>query len=143
VGMVYYLLIYTMFGERIMSVAEFDGSAETRLTSLEALTHLKEGNLLWGYKGYDVLVDSLDLHSIENFYIIWIIRYGLIFAILLILFSFLIVHKYTKEYPAFSRYFIFGAFIFVASTNNSLATDTIVTILYPLCAISFKPLYIR
>lgn len=76
---------------------------------------------------------------IENFWIIWLIRFGYIFLVGYVIVYCVFLKDLNKNYTRFQFFFSFGTFILIASTNNSLASGMIAPFFYLICASLFDP----
>ena len=80
-----------------------------------------------------------NLIAIENFWIDWLLRFGIIFfALYLWLFGRLFVRLF-KNYKKFDYLYIVGSFLLVASVNCSLSSSFIAVFLFLVCCIIFTP----
>lgn len=140
---IFYFLTNSALGTRIMAHAEFDTSAEIRLRSLEAISHMNTNELLWGFPQdrVDFLYESINVNALENFYIIWIMKFGIINSAVLLIIMFIILFNSMKQYKSFNKFIIISAFILVASTNNSMGTGGIFLSIFYLCALGFQNKY--
>lgn len=136
----FYLLVNSQLGTRIMEHAEYDTSAEIRVRSFEAFNYLTNEELWWGYpdERYDYLKAMINVNAIENFYIIWILKFGIIITALLIFSMLHILYKSMTSYALYKKLIIITAFLIVASTNNSMATGGPFLAIFVLCAKAFK-----
>jgi hypothetical protein len=67
---------------------------------------------------------------IENFYIVWLLNFGLIFTIILIISLIRFLYNMMRNVGADVKLSILFTLIAVSSTNNSLSTSTyVITIL--------------
>jgi hypothetical protein len=87
----------------------------------------------------DIVKQASHITIIENFWIIWILRLGLVLASIfaLTLLRFLFVRL--KSFTLFNRLFILGAFLGCASSNISLASVTPAISIFVVCTYVFAP----
>lgn len=139
----FYLLVNSQLGARIMEHAEYDTSAEIRVRSFEAFNYLTSEELWWGYpdEKYEYLKAMINVNAIENFYIIWILKFGIIITALLIFSMLHILYKSMASYSLYTKFIIIIAFLVVASTNNSMATGGPFLSIFVLCAKAFTNKY--
>lgn len=139
----FYLLVNSQLGARIMEHAEYDTSAEIRVRSLDAFDVLTTEEFLWGYpdEKYDYLKAMINVNAIENFYIIWILKFGVIIAALLIFSMLHILYKSMDAFTPYKKFIIIIAFLVVASTNNSMAIGGPFLAIFVLCAKVFSNKY--
>jgi len=136
------LLFYTHFGDRLLSVSVYDeGSAGARIRLLDILDFVSPREILWGLSSekIDIIQTRLNLAIIENFWLQWVLRFGLVFTISL--FISLTVLLYNRLYYLYvnERLYLISLFFLVASTNNSLATSTGAISTFILCTAGFNP----
>ncbi|GAB3350035.1 exopolysaccharide biosynthesis protein VpsF [Arachidicoccus ginsenosidivorans] len=136
------LLFYTHFGDRLLSVSVYDeGSAGARVRILAILDYVNAHEILWGLSSHriDILKTRLDLEIIENFWLQWVLRFGLVFTFLL--FISITALLYNRLYYLYinERLYLIALFFLVASTNNSLATSTGAISTFILCTAGFNP----
>lgn len=126
---------------RIATLMYIDSSAMTRVNVFSLLSLLDTKEWLLG-------VDTNSLHqymltarlhkSIENFWVIWIVKYGVIFTIGLGVLLARITFETAKSYSKFSRLFLLAVLFVLASSNNSLAFNTSVITVFGLCSFAFE-----
>lgn len=126
-GLIAFVLVATPFGERIFASANFDDdSADVRARVFDMFRHFTPGDLSWGI-GEDQIMTAMYLEKvdiIENFWIIWVFKYGTVLTVLLGLFllRFLFSLFHTLPFPV--RLILLGVVLLIASGNNSMATNT-------------------
>ena len=140
-----FLITQTPYGARIQDMGNMDDdSATARLLALDFFKNLTIQDTFLGAPSATMAIyqDYLGVDIIENFWIAWIIRFGLIMTLLLTFFFIKFLYNNVKNFGRFSSLFILLVFLAIASSNNSLATTTPVVSIYILCAYSFNPLLI-
>lgn len=140
--LVIWLLFYTHFGDRLMSVSLYDeGSAGARIKILDILDYINFREILWGVSPHkiDVSMSRIDLGIIENFWLQWILRFGLVFTVLLSISVISLLYKRLYYLYINERIYLILLFLVVASTNNSLATSTGAITTFLLCTAGFNP----
>jgi hypothetical protein len=122
-----YIFLFTLFGERFRETIKDDGgSSQVRLETLNLIDFNNLSNFYWPISTQytNSLTDKAGVDIIENFIIIWIFKFGLIFTIILIyfLFRFLFSNSIIKNkiYKLLILLIFFGA----AATNKSLGSIT-------------------
>ncbi len=92
-AVVVYLVLFTPFGARLVQASFFDESAGARVKAFDLVDLSKPSQYLWSKSQQEIenLTHIFDVFIIENFIIIWLLKFGLIFMSILIagLFSFL------------------------------------------------------
>jgi hypothetical protein len=118
-----------------------EGSAGARVRILAILDYVNAHEILWGLSSHriDILKTRLDLEIIENFWLQWVLRFGLVFTFLL--FISITALLYNRLYYLYinERLYLIALFFLVASTNNSLATSTGAISTFILCTAGFNP----
>ena len=124
-----FVINFTGLGDRISALSHVDNSAEARMDSFRMFNGQDLNEILWG--GYsvskiEILQYQNDVEIIENFYVVWILKFGLIMTVLLFctlvkfLFSIMTSVALDIKVP------ILVTLFFVASTNNSLSSNSLV-----------------
>lgn len=138
----FYLITATKFGGRLTSVSFYDeGSAGARLDVLKIFRFFKEGDILWGAKQnqIDMATLSTGVLAIENFWIVWLLRFGAVLLVVLMIFLIRTMYKQLSTLKKIERLYILGVFFVVASSNNSLATNTMALNVFFICSFAFRP----
>lgn len=126
-GFCFFVLTSTSLGERIFATSKFDDdSADVRSRVFDMFRHFSTNDLMTGVSESEILkvmyLEKVDI--IENFWIIWIFKYGFVLTILLGVFLFLLLNSLFQNLDAPTRYVLIFVFFLIASGNNSLATNT-------------------
>lgn len=129
-----FIIQFTPLGDRISALAHVDDSAEVRVASYDVLHGLEVKDVLWGLgtDKIDYLQYTAGVEIIENFYIVWLLKFGLLMAALLLVGLINFLYKLMRNAPAEVKYPVLASFFFVASTNNSLSTSTLVISMFVL-----------
>lgn len=127
------VISFTNLGDRITGLAHVDESAEARVGTLNILGQVSLDDLMWTGVSLDK-VDKLQYLSgveiIENFYIVWLLNFGLVITTILIISLIRFLYNMMKNVGADVKLPILFTLIVVSSTNNSLSTSThVITIL--------------
>lgn len=126
------MLFYSSFGERLVDVSFFDDSANTRTQALDLINFNSLSDYFWSMpqNEIDLLTFHFKIGIIENFLVVWILKFGLIFSgiILVTLFNFLYTNF--RESNKIIGIIILLLFLGAAVTNNSLATNTSALLLF-------------
>lgn len=73
----------------------------------------------------DILKFRLGLIAVENFWLNWMLSYGVVFIVGLVALYYPLLKKLLKNNTLFEKAFLFVPFILLASTNPSLAVSII------------------
>lgn len=140
-GGIYYLVTETSFGDRLMAHAYFDSSANVRLQVFDIFKVVSDSNLYWGMSTgrLDIVKQASHITIIENFWIIWILRLGLVMATIFTLTLLRFLFLRLKAFSLFNRLFIMGVFLGCASSNISLASVTAAISVFVACTYVFDP----
>lgn len=146
-GVIAVLIVKYDLGGRLLKMGVNDdaGSTQTRLDAFSILTSYSFSDLTWGIDAryYDMILARSGIKILENWWIDFILYFGTLpFLIMIILYVLLIVHLY-KGYDKFSIFISVITFWLICSTNNSLAATWVPLFLYMLLIKVFNPLYIR
>lgn len=136
------LLFYTSFGDRLLSVSLYDeGSAGARIRILDILNYIDLQEILWGISPHKIslFMTRVNLGIIENFWLQWILRFGLVFTALLSVSIISLLYNRLYYLYIHERIYLILLFFVVASTNNSLATSTGAITTFLLCTAGFNP----
>lgn len=128
-GIIFIVVNFTNFGDRITALSHVDGSAEARVDSFHIISQINFGDLIWkGTSTQEIerIQSAAGVEIIENFYLIWLLRFGCVVTGLLIIGLAGFLSDVTKTSAADIKFPVLLTFIFVASTNNSLSTSTLV-----------------
>ena len=139
-----YLVLFTPFGERLVDASFFDdSSAGARVEALNLVDFSRPSDFLWArsQERIDYLMYLYNIYIIENFLIVWLLKFGLLFSGLLAaaLFCFL---RFTSRLAS-GPYALLavGLFFITAATNNSLASSTSVITLFVILFATPAPKY--
>ena len=137
-----WLLFYTHFGDRLLSVSVYDdSSAGARVRLYAILDDVSFHDILWGVSTQKILAIQarLELEIIENFWLQWILRFGLVFTVFLFISITALLYNRLHYLYVNERVYLIFLFFMVASTNNSLATSTGAISTFILCTAGFNP----
>lgn len=120
------LLVDAGFGDRMLYFGK-DESSEVRADNLVLLSFLQTKELLWGMSAKNVEYMTLRFGGatsiIENPWLNYILRYGLVFLILMCLYYFVLFKNIFKDYPVFDACVIAGIWLIVQSSNNAFSAS--------------------
>ena len=121
------VLVATPFGERIFASSKFDDdSADVRSRVFDMFRHFNASDLVLGIEERKILtvmyMEKVDI--IENFWIIWIFKYGFVLTALLALFLVRFLYSLFHHLDVAVRFLLLFVFFLIASGNNSMATNT-------------------
>ena len=136
----FYALFSLNWGGRIMNYGVYDeGSAGTRINTLELFRYYSLYEFLWGSDSKEILryLDYSGIIKTENFWVDYLLRYGLIVLILVSLLYILVIKSITRHYTKFEILFTSLFFLLIASTNNSLTSTWIPLFLLLFCYFVF------
>lgn len=134
------------FGSRLLEMGLFDeNSAMARIDVFNIFDYYSLEDFLWGmdYTQYEYAMYYAGIEIVENFYIAYILRNGIVFFVVYILLYFWLIKRLYKGYDCFTKWFTGGAFILIASTNNSLSTLGIALFLFLILIVMFNPMWTK
>lgn len=139
-GAGYYFIVSTIYGERLRQASYLDISSQARVDILPIIEKFSPSQLIFGLSqaNIDRELYQMDIPIIENFWIFWILRFGLLFAIMFSFFFIKFLFRQVKQYKPIEQFYLISIFLFTASTNNSLATSTIAVSVFALCSFAFS-----
>jgi hypothetical protein len=128
------VLSFTSLGDRISAVSHVDGSAKARIEAFDVLHGFSVSDLLWGYgtAEIDYFQYTSGVEIIENFWIDWLLRFGLFGTCLLAIFLIKFLWNMMRGTPIEIKLPLLLVTFLVASTNNSLSTNTLVLSMFVL-----------
>jgi len=135
----YFVISYLLengYGDRIVGLGSLseDESAMARVEAYLYMMQIDSSNLFQG-----IGIESFGENHIENWVLIYVLQYGIIPAILIVICIISLCFHALKGYDWVSKFCLFGLFISVASTNNSLANWTPAFPLFIICCLLFHP----
>ena len=127
-----YITLNTSFGDRLVKVSFFDSSADVRVQALNLIDFNALQDFLWArpQTKIDSMASEAGVAIIENFIIIWVLKFGLVFTVFILasLFYFLINCSEVRNKKI--MFLVVLLFIAAATTNNSLAGNTQALIIF-------------
>lgn len=136
----YFFIGNFQLGDRLRTEGLFDSSAMVRIQSLYLFLNLDLGDIIFGMpkRQQEVIMYQADVQIIENFWIIYLLKYG-IFGFSLLLWGFsLLFKRLLNGYTRFQKYFCLLSFLLLASTNNSLSVNAQPLCIFILCLYAWK-----
>lgn len=127
-GSVYYLYSLGLIGGRLSSMGLYDeNSAAVRVDALNIFKYYDISDFMFGISQNDTLLlkSRLGLVAVENFWLNWMLGYGIVFVIGLVFFYFPVIKGILYNNSLFEKCFLFFPFIILASTNPSLAVSIV------------------
>ena len=144
VGM--FLFFNIGLGGRLAEMGLFDeSSAQTRIDVWNIFDRYPIDYFLWGIshdKMQDVMIMS-GLLVTENFWIDQVLRLGVVFLSIYIIMYYKLIKSITSDYSFIHKMFVTGAFLLIASTNNSLSSNGLALLCFLILLEIFNPKRIR
>jgi hypothetical protein len=140
------LLFSGKFGGRLLDMGLLDNSsAVVRINIWRIFDYYKVSDFLFGMSVEDsfYLLESLALAATENFWIDWLLMYGAIFLVTIIVVFFLLFKKFLTNFSAIDKTFLVLSFLLLASTNNSLSASALPLLTFLFCCVFFSPNILR
>lgn len=140
------LLMSGNFGGRLLEMGVIDdSSAAVRIDVWRIFDFYAFSDFLFGmtYENYAFLLTSLGLYATENFWIDWILLYGIGYLLLNVILLGAIIFRLFRCFSRVQKTVIIGSFILLASTNNSLSTSYMPLVIFFGCAKLFSPMSIK
>lgn len=136
------LLFKTSLGGRLIEMGLVDdSSAQVRINSWSIFDYFSLNDFLWGHSSKEVsyFLYSAGLIVTENFWIDWMLIYGLAIVILYVVFMYYLLRSLYSRYNKTAILGTCSTFWLIASTNNSLSATFIPLLVFILCVILFSP----
>jgi hypothetical protein len=140
------LLFSGKFGGRLLDMGLIDdSSAAVRINAWRIFDYYEVSDFLFGMSVEDrfYLLDSLALAATENFWIDWLLMYGAIFVVMIIVVFFFLFRKLLANFSTINKIVLVFAFLLLASTNNSLAVSAMPLLTFLFCCVFFSPNILR
>lgn len=137
-----YLMNSQSYGGRLVSMGLLDdSSAQTRIDTWNIFNNYKLSDFLFGHNRTEInqIYLASDIITTENFWIDWLLRFGLFFIIVYIIFYYIVLRNLYTNYDFSVSLITFTTFIILASTNNSLSASWMPMFIYLLCIKVFDP----
>lgn len=137
-----FLFFNVGLGGRLAEMGLFDeSSAQTRLDVWDIFDNYPLEYFLWGisHEKMQYVMYVTGIGVTENFWIDQALRLGVVFLFIYILAYYKLMKRITIDYPFVHKMFISGAFILIASTNNSLSTNGLALLCFLILLQLFNP----
>ena len=143
---VFVLLGYGL-GNRLLELGLFDdSSAVVRVKIFEIFDFYQLKDFILGYSSESIddilFVSGLSSYCIENYWLVYILKFGIVFTILIAYFYGSFFIRLLQRTSSFHKMFLLGSFLLISSTNNLLATDSIALSVLTLCCYCLPPMKI-
>lgn len=119
-----------MIGGRLSSMGLYDdSSASVRVDALDIFKYYDLSDFIFGISQQEIVMLKfrLGLVAVENFWLNWMLGYGVAFIVGLIFFYTPVIKRAMSGSTLLAKAFLFLPFIVLASTNPSLAVSTVPT----------------
>lgn len=139
-----YLMIRYDFGNRLLEMGLYDeSSASVRIRIFDIFNYYSLNDFVLGMPSYQIerilFRSGIDELIIENYWLMFILRFGILFTILLFVCMLLFLMKLTVNRPPFEKWFIILTFLLISSTNNSMSIpNNGILSCFVLCYFSFQ-----
>ena len=136
-----FLITQTSLGGRLMEMGLYDeSSAAVRMNTWSIFDYYNLSDFLYpGEVDRDIVLMSTGLYATENFWIDWLLKYGLIIEVVYIALIAYNIYNYGKGYKKEDVIFVNLVFWLIASTNNSLTANPIPLFIFLSALIIFHP----
>ena len=139
--LIVFLIFQTGIGGRLIAGSLSDSSVQTRF-DIWYVFHVMSDNVFYygtDNKGVFALMSKSGLYALENFWIMFVMRYGIVFLILYVMGYILLFKQLFSKYELFDKLIVIATFIIIASTNDSLATEFLSLLVFMICSFIFNP----
>lgn len=137
-----YLFFRVGLGGRLLEYGLFDDdSAAVRVDLWRMFDYVNYEKMLWGMPLEEIrmIMYRAGIGIIENFWINILFSLGTVFFIPYVLIYVLLIRRMYKGWNWFNACFSAGAFVLIASTNNSLSSCFFALFFFLICIIVFSP----
>ena len=137
-----YMFFTAGLGGRLMEYGLFDeSSAAVRINLWDMFDYVDYKKMMWGMTldEINIIKYKAEIGIIENFWINILFSFGTVFFIPYVLLYIILVVRLYKGWNWFNACFSAGAFVLIASTNNSLSSCFFALFFFMLCIIMFSP----
>lgn len=144
-----YLMIRYDFGSRLLEMGLYDeSSASVRIRIFEIFNFYSLSDFILGMPSYQIekilYRAGIDELIIENYWLMFILRFGIIFTIALFICMLSFLMKMLEDRPSFEKWFIILSFLLISSTNNSMSIpNNGILSCFVLCYFSFLTIKIK
>lgn len=139
-----YLMIQYGLGNRLLEMGLYDeDSAGVRIRIFDIFNYYSINDFILGMPSYEIerilFRSGIDGLIIENYWLMFVLRFGILFTIALFICILSFLMKMTVDRPPFERWFIILAFLLISSTNNSISIpNNGILSCFTLCYFSFQ-----
>ena len=139
------VIFSTSLGGRLLEHGLMDDSAQVRVDVWNVFNYFELSDFFWGvtYNKLQMILAASGIYATENFWLDQLFSFGLVFMIAYVLMYATLIVKLLKNYTRFQALFVSGAFLLIASTNNSLSSDFLALFIFLMLTHLFDPKYIR
>lgn len=133
-------LLQSGWGGRLLELSLFDeDSAQARIDVFQMFNFISFKQILWGISEKDIIniMSKSGIGIIENYWISYILSFGLICTLIFVTFVFLCLKPLFKNIATIKIIISVGSFLIISSTNNSMLSGVPALILLVLCVYSF------
>lgn len=141
--LVFLVLNYNL-GNRLLEMGLYDeNSASVRLRIFDIFKYYSLSDFILGLpaKNLNLILfqSGVDGLIIENYWLMFVLRFGIIFTILLFICLLYFLLDLLKGKRDFEKWFIIISFLLISSTNNSLSVpNNAILMCFVLCSFAFK-----
>lgn len=128
------LIIFVLFklvvdfdlGARLFKNQIFDGSAITRITVYNSINLIDFNTYIFGDSNqYLKIMNKLKTAGVENSLIVFIIKYGLLFFGVSVVFYYQFFKNKLRNFDLFRKFILISAFIVLGLSNNGLVNPSV------------------
>lgn len=133
-------LLQSGWGGRLLELSLFDeDSAQARIDVFLMFDFISVEQILWGITEKELIsiMSKSGIGIIENYWISYILSFGIIGTIFFVVFVFRCLKPLFKNIPIIKIVISVGSFLLISSTNNSMVSGVPALILLVLCVYSF------
>lgn len=135
-----YIIVDFNLGDRLLSqgLQSDDSSILARFDVFDMLRYVDYSLIIQG-SGLDFVEQQLGMLHIENWILIMVFDLGLLVTLYYIYLVVKLAFNWIKGYDQWNKVYLFGVFIIIASSNNSLATQVPALSFFIAASLFFSP----
>jgi len=118
----FYMVTQTPIGGRLMNEELLDGSAQTRWEVFDFYKYYRsQEDFIWGHPdNYNYIGSMLGPNHVENGVIAWLMEYGIVFTIPMLLLLFRFQYRKLSVFSKFEKWLLLAVFYLIATMNPNL-----------------------
>ena len=143
-----WLMYHYGWGDRLWNLRDIssDSSINVRFRLFEYVSNIDWSNYLWGNSVESIrheMSTLIGVRIIENFWILYIFHLGIVATLFFVCCYYVLCRFLLKPYQLFDKVVLAGAFLLLASSNNSLYSGFIPLFTFLFCCYVYQPTVLK